>query len=438
MSPDRETAAGDELVVLVRDTSTVAVVKMAEVVRRAGCRVALVTGPAPEEVRARLAPAFDRVVEVPDLRDAAAVADAVKLVADEYRLGAVLASSDSCVVVAAQAAQLAGLARTPAAPIAAARNKYAAREILRRAGAPVPRYALLGGPEQVEQVAAQVGLPAVVKPASGTGSHLVSTVGSVPELATAYQRAVRRLADAPLGNLYRQPLDCAGYGLVDPARVVLVEGALVGRELCVDLVIRDGEVDQLGLVDKFLLDERFFELGFVSPPFDLPPQRQEAILACARDAVRALGLDNTVAHVEVIDDARLGPTIVEVNPGRPGGPGPMMLYLTAGVNTVEELVAAHRGAPAARPVPAAPVPLASFCMYARGAGRLRAVHGLERVAAHPDVVSVMRSIEPGDHVTDEHEVIVATVVVAGFGDREELVGTYHELDAAISLEFAPE
>ncbi|QSB16312.1 ATP-grasp domain-containing protein [Natronosporangium hydrolyticum] len=422
-----------ELVVLIRDISTVAVIRMAEVVRQAGCRVALVTGPDTPAVQARLAAGFDEVEVVADLGDLPAVTAALHRLAVGQRLSAVLATSDSCVSLAAQAAAAAGLTRTPAEPIVLTRNKFAARQRLRRCGASVPGYALLSGEGQVASVAAQVGLPAVAKPVTGTGSHLVFTVASEAELAAAYQTTVARLAARPLGQLYRQPLADDAGERVDPLRTVLVEAALQGREYCVDLVVRDGEVSQLGLVDKFLLDERFFELGFVSPPFDLPPEREQAIRECVDAAVTALGLDNTVAHVEVIDDPVLGPTIVEVNPGRPGGPGPMTLYSAAGVNTVAELIAVHRGTPGGELPEQVPVPLASMCFYAHGRGRLRAVEGLDQVANHPDVLSVNSSLEPGDLLTDEHEVIVATAVLAGFVDREDLVKTYHELAGSIRL-----
>jgi biotin carboxylase len=206
----------------------------------------------------------------------------------------------------------------------------------------------------------------------------------------------------------------------------------------VDLIVRDGAIEQLGLIDKFLIDDRYFELGFASPPFDLPPYREERIRPAVDAAVRALGLDNTVAHVEVIDDRTLGPTIVEVNPGRPGGQAPLRLnLLTTGVDMVAELVAVHRGAPSPRTPPPLPVPLASLCLFSACTGRLRALHGLDEVAAHPDVVSVTPAVEPGAVLSDDYEVKIATVVVAGFLDRDDLVKTYHELAGMVRLELEP-
>ena len=205
-----------------------------------------------------------------------------------------------------------------------------------------------------------------------------------------------------------------------------------------DVIVRDGEVEQLALIDKFLIDERFFELGFVNPPFDLPPERAERIRAHVTDAVRGLGIDNTLAHVEIIDDEKLGPAVVEVNAGRPGGAGPMVLTnLTTGVDTAAELLAVYRGAPSPRTPPKLPVPLAVLNIFPTGTGRVRAVHGLDRVAAHPDVVSVDAGLAPGHVVSDEYESHAAGIVVAGFLDRDDLIETYQQLVAEVTLELEP-
>lgn len=431
-------ARGDsgEMVVLVRDFGTMWVSRMAEVIHATGGAVGLVT--AADPAAARLEQVVDRVAVVPDPTDVAAVAQAAGRLSAGHRLAAVLSTTDGCVAVAAQVAELVGLRRTPAAPIVTARNKYAARELMRAAGLPVPGYALLRGAGDAAAVAAEVGLPAVVKPLSGTGSHLVCRVSTVDELAAAYRRAAAELPEGELGHLYRRGLDCGAAGPVDPARTVLVERALAGREFCVDLVVRDGEVERLPLVDKFLLDERFFELGFVSPPYDLAPGRERQIEAAAEQAVRALGLANTVAHVEVIDDELLGPTIVEVNAGRPGGRGPTMLNTIAtGVDPTEDFVAVHRDAPSPRTGGRAAVPLASLNVFAHGAGRVRAVHGLAELAAHPDVVTAVATVGPGDVITDQHEDSVAGVVLAGFIDRDDLVRTSRELIDMVRVELDP-
>jgi D-alanine-D-alanine ligase-like ATP-grasp enzyme len=374
------------------------------------------------------------MVVVADATDAAVVAGAAGQLATGHRLGAVLASSGACVTVAAQAAAMLGLRCAPAGPVAVAHNKFLTRQVLRRAGLAGPRYALLGDPELAEQVVAEVGLPAVVKPVNGTSSHLVMPVRTGAEVAAAYRRLRARVAAGALGHLYRRPLDTGEHGELDPRRVFLVEGMLHGREFSLDLVLRGGRVEPLPLVEKFLGDERFFGLGFVSPPFDLPAEQERRVRIAAEQAVRAVGLDNTVAHLDVIDDEVLGATVVEVN-ARPGGhPYPMLYRLTAGVDPLAELVAASRGVPGPRRGAALGVPVASLKVPAAGTGRLRAVHGLDEVAAHPDVLKVTTVLRPGDLITDEYEEFTVGVVVAGFLDRDDLLETYRQVTGTVRLE----
>jgi biotin carboxylase len=430
----------DEMVVLVRDISTAGASRIAAAIREVGAHPGMVTGPAVDGTRARLEREVTAATAVDDPTDPVAVADAVRRIAEGYKLSAVVGSSDGTVPVAAVAAERLGVGRTPASPILNARNKFSCRDVLRGHGLPVPGYALLDSAERATEVAAAVGLPAVVKPVTGTGSHLITTVHSVAELAEAYRRTVSRLSAGDLGHLYRRSLPVAGGEHVDPSRALLVESALVGPEFCVDLVVRDGEVDMLPVVYKAIMDKRFFELAFVSPAFDHPAfglsgEREEAIRSCVESAARALGLDNTVAHVEVIDDHRLGPTIVEVNAGRPGGPGPATLYrIGAGVDTIVEMLSAHRGAAAPRHARRPTMPLASFCFHPTVNGRLAALHGLDDVEAHPDVVSITPMAEPGAVLSQEREVVLATAVVAGFLDSDDLAKTYWELFDLLQVE----
>ena len=434
------TSGADEIVVIVHDTGLAWVEQTARAARASGCRVGLVTGATSPGELARLGSLVDRVETVGDPTDPGQVADAARRLAEGRRLGAVLSGNDGCVASAAAAAEALGVGRAPARAVALARNKYAAREALRRAGLPVPRFALLTEQADTAEVAAAVGFPAIVKPVNGTGSHLVLRVGSPAELAEAYRTLAERLPEAETGRLYAAPLPGAegeGPG-IDPRRAFLVEGLLRGREYCVDLVIRDGEIEQLPLIDKPLIDGHFFELGFSTPPFDLPAEREARIRAAVGAAVRAIGLDNTVAHVEVIDDERLGPTIVEINAARGGGMCSHTLYrLTTGIDTAAELVAVCRSARAPRGAPVLPTPLACLSIFAEAPGRLRAVHGLERLEEHPDVMQVVQVRGAGDVVSAERETPVLLIVAAGFFDADDLAATYAELKGMVRLEFEP-
>jgi biotin carboxylase len=279
-------------------------------------------------------------------------------------------------------------------------------------------------------VVERVGLPAIVKPVNGAGSNLVRTVSTVDELAAAYELLATRLPASP-DPRYHRPL-----GALDPSATFLVESCLNGPEYAVDVLIRDGVAEPVEILDKPLIDERKFELVLSCPPANLPAERAALVAEAASAAVLALGLDNTVAHVEVIDDERRGPTIVEVNAGRPAGSiMPLLARLRTGVDVFAELTALALGAPPPAREPAKlPIPLAMLILYAAGSGTLRSIGGLDEVAALPEVVDVVTTVSPGQVLTDEQETYAVNLVVAGFADHDDLAALHTEASKLIRLE----
>jgi hypothetical protein len=405
--------------------------------RARGLTPAAVTGHLRPEAARRLTAAVDRTLGVDDPYEPGRLADAACRLAGGLP-AAVVAWYDAAVVPAARAAELLGIARSPVAGLATARNKHAAREAMRAAGQPVPPFALLEDDAAAEVVARTVGLPAVIKPVSGTGSLLVRRVDTVEQLREAHRLlagAVPRLLD----GLAAVPVSVPGRRHVDPTRAFLVEGLLRGPEYCADVVVRDGEVEHVLLLDKFLVDDRFFERGFAWPALDLDPEREALVREAIEGAIAALGVDNTAAHVEVIDDEAGGPTVVEVNAGRPGGQIVVPLAVAAtGVDLCAEHVSLALGQ--ARPPrgrPALPPPLATFSLFGEGSGRLVRIHGIEALERHPDVVRVFPMASPGDLVSDEYETFPVNVLAAGLATREELLRAYAEFSALIRLECEP-
>lgn len=426
-----------KLFVLLGDTGAW-VAPMGEAIRAAGCRVGLVAGPCDPVMAGELAAEVDEFTTVRDLADPVQVAAAAHALAsnDASASGepaAIVSLADGAVVAAARAAELLGIGRTPSMGIELARNKYACRSRLAEAGLPVPGFALMHEAADAERLAVEVGLPAVIKPINGAGSHLVEPVHTADELADAYRRSVEGMRTTVLGHLYAHPL--AG---VDPTRSFLVEGMLRGQEYTVDVVVRDGATEQIALAHKAILDDRFFEHGFITPPIDLDPEAERAIRAAAVDAVRVLGLDNTLAHIELIDDGLLGPTIVEVNPGRPAGQILTNVYaINTGVHMFTELVAVALGIPTSRTDPELRIPLGVVSVFPEKTGRLRAVHGLDDVAALPDVAWTFPLARPGDLITEEYESWAVGVIVAGFADTDDLRDTQQEVARLVRLEMEP-
>jgi predicted ATP-grasp superfamily ATP-dependent carboligase len=428
---------GGGSVVIVTCSGEGAIAMLAEAVRARGLTPALITGPIGAELAAQLGRLVDGIVSIADPRDPAALATAARELADGTP-AAVVSWHDATIVAAAQAAQLLGVDRAPAAGIARACNKHVARRVLAAAGVSVPRFALIGGEAQAEAVAAGVGFPAIVKPVNGAGSMLVRRVDSVSELASAYRQLAAQMPSAA-GGVYAHLVADADGAAVDPARTFLVEGMLRGREYCADVIVRAGAVEHVLLLDKFLVDDDYFERGFAWPPLDLPEERAALIRRAVDDAIAALGLRNTTAHIELIDDVTLGPAVVEVNAGRTGGQILGLLASVAtGVDVRAEHVALATGAPPPpRGRPRLPPPLATLSYFPEGSGRVVALHGLDDVTLHPAVIAVVPLCQPGDVLDDEIETFAINVLVYGLETRRELVQAYDEIARLVSVELEP-
>lgn len=425
-------------IVVVRAVGTAWVPALTAPIRALGHECVLITSPLTEHQREFLAPLVDRIVEILDPYDDAELAQAARAETPTGDLIAVLTSEDGLIVSAARAAERLSVGRTPARALEVARNKYLARCALRDAGEPGPRFAVLADAADAESVAGEVGLPAVLKPINGAGSHLVQVVRTVADLVRAYTHACERAGKGALAPLYARPVEGPGGIDVDPRRAFLVESLIPGHEFSLDLVIRAGEIEHVALADKAILDEKFFECGFISPPLDLDPSVDARIRERVDAAVRAVGLDNTVAHVEVRDDPTAGACIIEVNAGRPGGQLLAQIFeMNTGVDMTAELVTASCGWPSTRGAPTVPLTLASLTKYAHGTGRLVEMNGLEKVAEMPDVLAVIPQVRVGDPITDEFEVFAVNLVAAGFVDLDDLMETYRQADSLIELVIEP-
>lgn len=426
----------NETVVVARSTATAWVPDVVAAARALGCRCVLVSGPLNEHARGFLEPLVDRVVEIPDPYDHRALAEAART--SGANVAAVVTSEDGLIVPAAAAAGLLGVGRCPVRALEVARNKYLTRCALEKAGEPGPRFALMHDPADAAGVAGEVGLPAVLKPINGAGSHLVQVVRTVADLARAHTYACERAGGSALAPLYARPVEGPDDAELDPSRSFLVESLVPGHEYSLELVIRAGEIEHVGLADKAILDERFFECGFVSPPIDLDPAVEQRVRDTADAAVRAIGLDNTVAHVEVRDDEQSGGCLIEINAGRPAGQGlARIIRMNTGVDLLAELVATACGLPSTRSDPEVPMRLASVSKHTPRSGRLVELRGLDEVELLPDVLAAVPSVRVGDRLTDEMESFVVDVVVAGFADLADLTQTYEQATGAIDLVIEP-
>jgi hypothetical protein len=401
----------------------------------------LLTGPMPEERLATWREWYAEVVVVDDPYDPDQLAQGAAEAAERQGvpLRGVFTVFDGLIVPAAEAAASLGLPHPSLRGVRAARVKYATRVMSREAGLPGPRFALLSSAGEAAAVAGEVGLPAIVKPLNGTASHLIRKVRTVEELAGAYDALAGRIRRS-FGAMYLRPLeiDPRDGRKADPATSFLVEELMSGPEFCADVVVRDGVVEPVLLMDKFIIHpDTTFECGLTWPPVNADEREVDAIWACTEATLHALGVDNTVAHVEVMLTSD-GPRIIEVNAGRAGGQLiPLLAPMIAGVDLGEEFVALQCGVePGPRATPDPGERVSSMSIFAGRGGRLTAIGGIEELEALEGVETVVPTVKPGDLIDSaDYEIFALMFIVRGITDPGELEALYERACSLVTFEF---
>jgi biotin carboxylase len=169
-------------------------------------------------------------------------------------------------------------------------NKLAMRARLAEAGVPQPRFATVRTAAEAGAALADLGLPAVLKPADASGQLGVARIASADELERRFATA---LEASPTGE-------------------AVLEEFVEGVELNGIVVVQDGEVLAVVLCDRLRPPGRSFGVSWLHV---YPPSVEGARLAeaeqVAADAVRALGLRSGIGFPQLLARPEGGVALVE-------------------------------------------------------------------------------------------------------------------------------
>ncbi|WP_019031060.1 ATP-grasp domain-containing protein [Salinispora arenicola] len=328
--------------------------------------VSLVFAVSPAPAARRLVPVMERIGEVVALTgDHGANASALA----DHRPDGIVTFSESMLPTTSALADSLGLRHHDAATVERLTDKHTQRTALRRADIDTTAQRLLRGEEDWETALADIGLPAVLKPAWGGGS-----------------RDTHRVDDGETGGrllrtlLSRNP-STAGFVLEE-----LLSGSpdsSFGDYVSVESLVLDSEPHHLAVTGKFPLAPPFRETGQFWPA-DLGDGLRHDVLKLTTDAVRALGVTSGITHTEIKLTA-CGPRIIEVN-GRLGGHVNELSLRACGVDVVRLAGLAALGEPVSPP---RLVPDRVFWQYNNPAPtspcRLVAVNGWREACTVPGV-----------------------------------------------------
>ncbi|WP_206073814.1 ATP-grasp domain-containing protein [Mesorhizobium sophorae] len=192
-------------------------------------------------------------------------------------------------------------------------DKYAQRQLLAASGVPIPAYRLAANAADVENSAAEIGLPVIVKPAVGSGSVGVRLCRTADEVAEH--------TDYLLG----------GKHIWRSSPRILVEEFAQGPYYCAEVmgneVIGIG-ASVFGPPPYFVARESIF-------PAPLTEDEHERIADISLKCLQALSLGWGPKCIEYRWTKR-GPVVIEVNPRLAGGTNPRRVHLAYGVDLITE------------------------------------------------------------------------------------------------------
>jgi ATP-grasp domain-containing protein/L-aminoacid ligase-like protein len=217
--------------------------------------------------------------------------ESARFVAREVRernIDGILALGDRPVVTAAYVARELAIPYNHPASVEACRSKLRMREVFREAGLPTPWFRTIALNPTPEPALLGVSYPCVLKPISLSASRGVIRANNRDEFIAAAERIRKLLASPEIRATREENLDH-----------ILVEAYLPGREVAVEGLLLDGELQILAIFDKpDPLEGPFFEETIYVTPSRLPPAIQVKIQKCAEACARAVGFTHGPLHAE--------------------------------------------------------------------------------------------------------------------------------------------
>ena len=303
-------------------------------------------------------------------------ADAVLAFARDHPIQGVVGVDDDTAILAAGIAERLKLRGNPVQAALAARDKHRQRELLAKAGVPVPRFLLKRLTDDPREVGKAITYPCVLKPLRLSASRGVIRANNATEFVTAHARLKAIVCDADENYLIEEFI---------PGYEVALEGLVMNRRLHV-----------LALFDKpDPLDGPFFEETIYVTPSTIPAGLQATIVQCAERAIRALEITEGPVHAELRYNER-GAFVIELA-ARPIG-GRCSAVLRFGTSSLEEIIVRHA---LGMPIPSLQRErLAAGVMMIPipGAGALQEVRGVAEAKAVPLIEDVQITAHPGEQL----------------------------------------
>ncbi|MFK5914254.1 MAG: ATP-grasp domain-containing protein [Woeseiaceae bacterium] len=257
-------------------------------------------------------------------------AQAVRTILNEAKnqsFKGIIGTDDTTTELAAQVAKQLGLAHNDPQAVKITQRKDLARLSLKNSKVNIPQFDLLTTTKPLSEQTIHISFPAVIKPVALSASRGVIRVNNALELEQAVLRIKNMLVEE------RQ----IEQSIRD---VLLLEAFIPGKEIAIEGMLHDGELDVLAIFDKpDPLDGPFFEETYYITPTSFSDDIQHEIKQTVHAACKAYGLKEGPVHAECRINEE-GIWVLEVAARTIGGMCGRLLSLGTG-HTLEELVLLH-------------------------------------------------------------------------------------------------
>lgn len=289
-----------------------------------------------------------------------------------------------------------------------------------------PRFLVIENEEKetLEAVAKTIGFPLIVKPSGLAASRLVTICYHKEELRNAVNHAFRHMK-----SLYEKT-----RGAWEPK--LLVEQFMEGEMYSIDCYVNErGRVWSCPLVSVTTGKEIGFDdfFGYLQmTPTTLPQEDCRLAEEAARDAIHALALRNTTAHIELMKTEE-GWKIIEVG-ARVGGFRHKMYELSVGLNHALNDVLVR--------IPRTPVISkkrlgfsAAMKFFAKKEGRLATLSGIKKIKRLASVKELAIHKKIGDMCRyAKHGGSSVFNVILFHKDRAKLLADIRRIEQMVSIE----
>lgn len=277
-----------------------------------------------------------------------------------------------------------------------ATDKGAMIQAFKEYGVESPWYHIVKDKTQLQHIAQELTYPCIIKPTDNAGSRGVMLVESPSQLETAYSYSKNQSREG----------------------AVIIEEYLQGQEVSVEVIVVDKKINILAVTDKLTTGAPFFvEMGH-SQQSILSKNDLCKIKNLAKRAVKAIGITNGPAHVEImLTDG--GPKMIELG-ARMGGDciTTHLVPLSTGIDMIKATIDVALGnIPDISPK----YDMGSAIRYINAKpGCVQSIEGVEQALAIPGIKEAYMQIQQNDLVSEIHSSIdrVGFVIAQGQTAKE--------------------